>query len=238
MPIRDFTEVEIEILQQIAGDWKNRRGGMNRKPEKLPGLSSEGLGQVNDVYIARIPEDGIPALIQDNAATGSGSTITDDMPGYAQCDLFKIGKDATMIDLGLTRRVWNVSTASIAEGWAIIQRTKFGNWIAGQDQAARHYGILLEDVAGSSAPLSAPNYGTVRLLAQSSPSGTATGSEDDLVRTDVCVEAAYRFTVPDLEGGSLCKVEFLAGEWSFYTVDCEDSGLSTAPCGSTGTGTA
>ena len=86
----------------------------------------------------------------------------------------------------------------------------------------RHQGILLNNVSGSVAPLTSPSFGTVRVVKKN--------SSGDLVVTNLCLTVAYRFTVPDLEAGSFCKVEFIDGEWSFYAVDCEDSGLPTAGC--------
>ena len=93
----------------------------------------------------------------------------------------------------------------------------------GEYDVRRHQGILLDDVAGSTDPLATPNYGTVRVVKQVPGSAT-------LAVTSLCIEVAYRFTVPDLEAGSFCKIEFIDGEWSFYTVDCEDSGLPTTEC--------
>ena len=86
----------------------------------------------------------------------------------------------------------------------------------------RHQGILLGDVTASSAPLTSPSYGTVRVVKRNSAGA--------LVATNLCLTVAYRFTLPDLESGSFCKIEFIDGEWSFYAVDCEDSGLSAAGC--------
>jgi hypothetical protein len=88
--------------------------------------------------------------------------------------------------------------------------------------AKRREGILLDNVPGSTAPLTSPSFGTVRVLKKN--------SSGNLEVTDTCYEVAYRFTVPDLEAGSFCKIEFLDGEWSFYAVDCEDSGLPTTEC--------
>jgi len=102
----------------------------------------------------------------------------------------------------------------------LIQPSKGGHTTK---RIRRHQGVLLDDVAGSTDPLATPNYGTVRVVKQVPGSAT-------LAVTSLCIEVAYRFTVPDLEAGSFCKIEFIDGEWSFYTVDCEDSGLPTTEC--------
>ena len=97
-----------------------------------------------------------------------------------------------------------------------------GVYPGGAGAVNRHNGILLDNVAGATNPLTAPSTGTVRVLVRN--------TSGDLEVTNICLETVYRLTVPDLEAGAFCKIEFLDGEWSFYVVDCEDSGLSTAGC--------
>lgn len=97
-----------------------------------------------------------------------------------------------------------------------------GVYPGGAGAMNRHNGILLEDVDGAANPLTDPSTGIVRVLVRN--------ASGNLEVTNICLETVYRFTVPDLVAGSFCKIEFLDGEWSFYAVDCEDSGLSTAGC--------
>ena len=97
-----------------------------------------------------------------------------------------------------------------------------GVYPGGAGSINRHHGILLDNVPGSTAPLTNPSIGTVRVLAKN--------DSGNFEVTNICLETNYRLTVPDLEAGSFCKIEFLDGEWSFYVVDCEDSGLPTTGC--------
>ena len=129
MAIRNFSDSEMMVLKQMASDWKNRLGGNDRKPEKLTGRPSEAIGQVNDVYVARIPEGGLPGLNENEGATGSGTTLEDDQAGYVVCDMYRIAEDRSMVPLGLSRKVWNVSTNDIASSWATVHRDKFGRWL-------------------------------------------------------------------------------------------------------------
>tara|TARA_R110000824_G_scaffold172434_1_gene350267 strand:+ start:6410 stop:7168 length:759 start_codon:yes stop_codon:yes gene_type:complete len=130
MALRDFSDEEMVILKQITLDWRNREGGNARKPEKLTGIPAETLGQVNDVYIARIPVGGLPALNENEGATGSSTTLEDDTPNSIVCDLYRIAASGFMVPVGLSKRVYNISTSEIAESWASVHRDKFGKWIA------------------------------------------------------------------------------------------------------------
>lgn len=85
----------------------------------------------------------------------------------------------------------------------------------------RKQGVLLDNVTAPTSPLS-PTYGTVKVY-EVDDAGVMAATND-------CLSVAYRFTVPDLEAGSWCKIEYLDKEWSFYAVDCEDSGMPTTGC--------
>lgn len=90
-----------------------------------------------EVYVARTPAGGIPAL--DENTTGTSTTaLGDDVPGYAECDIYRIIDDETGGDNPvlkpveeLSKRVHNLSIFPIDE-YQLIQviRDKFGNWYA------------------------------------------------------------------------------------------------------------
>ena len=89
-----------------------------------------------DVYIALVPEEGIPAAT-DNAGTGVPSFIAGDKPGSLDCDIYRIINGELKL-AGPTQTVYNLTSSDIEEGWIAVQRDKFGNWLA--------------DVGGGSCP--------------------------------------------------------------------------------------
>lgn len=92
--------------------------------------------QTPEVYVAKVPPSGIPALSQ-TGTTGTGTTEPlDDVPGYVECQIYAL--DTTdpaaptfqhMPDLD--RYVYNLSPNAITADetpWVVVQRDKFGEW--------------------------------------------------------------------------------------------------------------
>lgn len=98
------------------------------------------VGNAPDVYIARTPDGGIPALNVEIPApsiiTGTGTDIYDE-PGSATCTIYAMrspvygtGPDE-LRSAGFTRTVYNLSTSAIpANTWVTVWRDKFGRWFA------------------------------------------------------------------------------------------------------------
>lgn len=90
--------------------------------------------QAPEVYIAKTPPGGIPALSQ-ATATGTGTgTDTTDTPGYANCDIYRIQLYGDVPELepvgGLFRRVYNVAGDLVpGNQWIVVVRDKFGSWL-------------------------------------------------------------------------------------------------------------
>lgn len=103
-----------------------------RKPESKGHTKSE-LPQAPDVYIARSPTGGVPAL--DQVGTG---TSTDDAPGSADCYVYQIihppgtGDDPYLLRVGqVSKTVYNIGNGDIeGDSWFLVIRDKFGKWIA------------------------------------------------------------------------------------------------------------
>lgn len=79
-----------------------------------------------DCYVAKLPDDGIPALSY-NGGINSG-------PGYADCDIYKIIEDSSsyvLIEAGFQEKVFNISDSAITGNYAKITRDKYGMWIVG-----------------------------------------------------------------------------------------------------------
>ncbi len=145
MPIVTFSEADLELLRRIVAREKSR-----------PAAAGLGRGrdtydddiQTPDVYVARAPANGIGAIETNTAGTGTGSGtgtgtigggdgLIDDVPGYGECEVYRIiqSRDGGTPILrpvhGLTRTVYNLSSSEI-EGysWITAIRDKFGKWYA------------------------------------------------------------------------------------------------------------
>jgi len=77
------------------------------------------------IYVAKPAEaGGIPEL------------INDDEPGKAQCNIYKINDDEELEvvtdddDNPISKEVFNISEAKVAQEWILILKTMFGKWIA------------------------------------------------------------------------------------------------------------
>jgi hypothetical protein len=76
-----------------------------------------------EVYVAEIPEAGIPAL------TESGGTYT---PGEASCNIFKLDSSGNLTDASFDKDVHNLNDASLDRSgdskFCLTSRDKFGKW--------------------------------------------------------------------------------------------------------------
>jgi hypothetical protein len=120
-----LSEADQKLLQTWL-DWSRRQ------PRGDPaGLGPDvDLSAAPEVYIARTPTGGIPALV-----AGSGGAL--DKPGVASCAVWRILGTSTRPELkaveGLKRTVHNLTTAVIpADQWVLVAREKFGSWVAVQ----------------------------------------------------------------------------------------------------------
>jgi hypothetical protein len=97
--------------------------------------------QASDVYVARTPSGGIPALSAGgDTGTGTGSPLLDDVPGSAMCQIYTIQDLNGSYNIppipGLYRRVFNVAATAISgDTWIIIKKTKRGFWVAETDSS-------------------------------------------------------------------------------------------------------
>lgn len=92
--------------------------------------------QTPEVYVAKVPPRGIPALNQ-TGTTGTGTEEPlDDVPGRAECEIFVLDtEDPASLRFNPladeTRYVYNLSPRAISADetpWVTIHRDKFGTW--------------------------------------------------------------------------------------------------------------
>lgn len=140
-----LSAADLALFRELVGWWRQRKTTGGRW-ETDQGLDHQEH-PTPDVYIARVPDDGIPGLNLNVTGTASGSSL-DDQPGSAECDIYKIiqqsgGLDGTgtggVVPLlqavtGVSRTVYNLSRCAIeaaSDGLYIaVTRDKYGSWVA------------------------------------------------------------------------------------------------------------
>lgn len=126
-----LSENDRRVLKEVVRDYETRRGNVSSRSEQgTPSAAPE-------VYVARVPSDGIPALDEGFTGTGTGTGTADDSPGYAVCAVYRVVLDGTgtptLIRVGdLNKVIYNLSTRTVSGGgWILTTRDKFGYWFAG-----------------------------------------------------------------------------------------------------------
>lgn len=125
-----ISESDAQILRQMAADYRRRVGNTTGRGRR-DGIEDEE-SNAPEVYIARTPAGGLPGL--DRGPTGTGSVITDDSPGEAECAIYRIvdGGGFPLLEPvdGLEKLVYNLTEAAIPEHkWISVIRDKFGSWL-------------------------------------------------------------------------------------------------------------
>jgi hypothetical protein len=138
LPGATLSDDDVAILRKMADRFRKET-----TPAEDTGAPS--MDQTPDTYIAKIPAGGIPALI-DGA---------EPQPGSAECDIYRIYDDAGTKKLypisNLAKTVYNLATTALALGYALVTRTKGGQWIAmsggGGGEYYKHLGRFTFDSA-------------------------------------------------------------------------------------------
>lgn len=141
-------------------------------PENRITQSNDNLNQAPEVYIARVPDAGIPALGEGNTGTAS-----DDAPGSADCDIYKINDDDDLERVAtLEKTVYNLSTKKIMERWVPVFRDKFGKWLAQGPQGVNARFWFTANGSKTSSGVSVA-VTVVRMLQGDQPTGTITAHD-------------------------------------------------------------
>ena len=121
-----FNESEARIIKEMIDSFM-RRNQQESTIGPPPDISDDMFPP--EVYVAKIPFGGIPAL-----QTVSGSPI----PGSATCDIYKLwpytgtgtgSGEEELIAAAFDQTVYNLSSSVVSGEYKIVWREKFGNWI-------------------------------------------------------------------------------------------------------------
>lgn len=151
-----------------------------RRPERGLDSSVPEDARSPEVYIAKTPASGIPALISDIDATdtgtgtgfgsATGTGTCGNQPGSITCEIWQIVKAKSgsrciprLIPVsGLVRTVWNTSSNDIpGNEWIPIVRDKYGHWLANVGASSGTGSVvLIHEVTGPAETLTPCNRST------------------------------------------------------------------------------
>lgn len=131
-----LSERDHEVLRNVVQWWEHLPQKMRSRPQ--PGDYDEYTSP--EVYVARTPNGGIPALNVEvpspSVVTGTGTDIYDE-PGRADCTIYQLLPPAygtatgpeELRSAGFTRKVYNLGLDAVpANTWVLVSRDKFGRW--------------------------------------------------------------------------------------------------------------
>ena len=121
-----LTEADLKTIKEYLKVSDDRRGNSPSKYQPQEGYLTP------EVYMANCSL-GIPAL--SSATLGTGSSFT---PGSQSCDIYSINLLTGFLQQiqGVSKTVYNLSATAVPNGWVVIQRDKFGNWLVGLGASA------------------------------------------------------------------------------------------------------
>lgn len=143
-----LTAQDRDDLSMMLAEWR-------AEPEnpRRPRLFRQRF-QTPEVYVAKVPPSGIPALSQ-TGTTGTGTEQPlDDIPGRAECEIFALdAEDASALRFNRledeTRYVYNLSPRAISADetpWVTIHRDKFGEWYVAAPRSSAATDLDFEEI--------------------------------------------------------------------------------------------
>jgi hypothetical protein len=126
-----------KVLMSLIDEAKRRPRNTTGRPRDSR-IDDEEM-PAPEVYVALTPPDGIPALQGDSGSqtgtgTGTGQPGPGDIPGHADCAIYRkldLDGDPVLEPMGITRDVYNVATVAVSGNtWVLIERDKLGTWWA------------------------------------------------------------------------------------------------------------
>lgn len=127
-PFVGFTQKDLlrlkQLLRRVKNDPVNTTG---RSPTPVHSVYMD-TSQAPEVYIALVPEDGLPGAEHVGTAGGPPTSLSG-----VECQVYELSTDDGVLRPvdGLTRWVYNLSSRGIrGGGWALLMREKGGEWIA------------------------------------------------------------------------------------------------------------
>lgn len=167
------------------------------------------IPESSDIYIALVPEDGIPAATANDGESTPDLTV-DDKPGSANCKIFRV-IDGELKYCGMEKRIYNISSTDIAEGWISVKRDKYGTWLADNPGGNFLQGFLKTSLAAPADPIGPPTTAEMDVY----------HPVDGVLEYVETIEVKNYDTALAGEPGTYCKSEIVNGERQIYWMSCE-----------------
>lgn len=130
-PIITFTRPEVDMLSDMVKWWKKNGRSLRSRSDRPQPNEEDDVGG----YLAYTPIGGIPALAPNTTGTGTGTIVEDDVPGFVDCEVYKLIQPDTatntrvVVPAGFTVTVYNMTTAVIdGNKWVMILQDNWGTW--------------------------------------------------------------------------------------------------------------
>lgn len=173
--------------------------------------------QAPETYIALPPEGGIPALSRLGTASDQGPQAGDG-PGSASCDIYTLDTNKNLQRVGTSvQTVYNLSTIDIEQDWVLVNRTKFGFWVASESSTnIFKEGILDANLTAATNAITSPSTAGLSVYG---PPTTGTGGWE---AQDEGITVTNRLTaIATILAGTWVGVIWTNGEWRPVFADCD-----------------
>lgn len=126
MQLYQLTEEDVKLLRELHAERKNRR---HSKP--VVNVAMDDV-PAQEVYLVRVPPEGIPA-VDSGALTGTSATdLADDVFSGTDCYCYRLS-ETTGKAIPLNRRIKVHNRGDVAisgDRWATAAKDKWGRWWA------------------------------------------------------------------------------------------------------------
>jgi hypothetical protein len=154
-----LSDADAQAIQTLLDDRRQGRPGAPNRPRVGWDEQEQSVSQV---YVARLPTDGIPGLTE-KFGTGTGTAPLLVAPGFSDnCDIYRViessyGSPQLVAVTSFSKRVYNTSPAKLAGNqWLLIERDAYGSWFpaaGGSGVDGRYIRLLAKHYLGDQ-----PNY--------------------------------------------------------------------------------
>lgn len=127
-PLVTFSQKDLQRLKDIVRRVKHDEVNTTGRPPVSVHSVYMDTSNAPEIYIAKIPSSGLPAAEYVGTSGGPPTELTG-----AECEIYRVNGDDGSIEIvdTISKWVYNLSSKKIrGGGWALIQREKFGTWIA------------------------------------------------------------------------------------------------------------
>lgn len=121
-----LTEADIAKINELISVQLHRYRNTTNRPEVNSPDRDEILAP--EVYLAKTPVDGVPALDEGPDTGTSTAASLDDIPGVADCQIYRC-IDGQILSCGFTKEVVNIHAIDLPPNkLVLVARDKWGTW--------------------------------------------------------------------------------------------------------------